>query len=261
VIALAATFLILGLGIPVLTYNLPELVKNAGNGVRIIAPKPTPADAIAGFASNVAQLGTLVVVVVAAASLTIDANPALAAFYRTRVHRPILLVLPRYVVVTAASVATLALGTFAAWYETTVLLGHASFGALMGGLALEALWLCFVTSVVTVFTSAIRGVLGVVGCSIALLLTLALVGGLPSASSWLPTSLGASAADLVQHPAGDVWHAVVVSAVATVAALSLAVNRLGKRELFAAGSRRTQTRSRSCSTSRCTGTRTGSRSP
>ncbi len=242
VIALAATFLILGLGVPVLTFYLPELVKNAGNGVRIIAPKPRPADAIAGFASNVAQLGTLVVVVVAAANLSIDAHPALAAFYRTRVHRPTLLVLPRYLIVTAASVATLALGTFGAWYETTVLLGSVPFAALMVGLALEALWFCFVTSIVAVFTSAIRGVLGVVGGSIALLLALALVGGLPAASSWLPTSLGASAADLVQHPAGDVWHAVVVSAAATVAALSLAVNRLSKRELYAAGARRTRTR-------------------
>src|SRR6266545_1028652 len=132
-IALAATFLILGLGVPVLTYYLPELVKNAGNGVRIIAPKPTPADAITGFASNVAQLGTLVIVVVAAASLSIDAHPGLAAFYRTRVHRPILLVLPRYVVVTAASVATLALGTLGAWYETRVLLGSVPFGHSWAG--------------------------------------------------------------------------------------------------------------------------------
>jgi ABC-2 type transport system permease protein len=230
-VALAATFLILGLGIPVLTYYLPELVKNAGNGVQIIAPKPTAADSIAGFASNVAQLGTLVVVVVAAATLAIDAHPGLAAFYRTRVRRPTRLVLPRYVIVTAASVATLALGTLGAWYETTVLLGSVSVGALVGGLALEALWLCFVTSIVTVFASTIRGVLGVVGASIALLLALALLGNLPAASSWLPTRLAASGADFVQHSAGNVWHAAVVTGVATVAALSLAVNRLGTRQL------------------------------
>jgi ABC-2 type transport system permease protein len=230
-VALAATFLILGLGDPVLTYYLPELVKNASNGVQITVPKQTAADGIAGFAGNVAQLGTLVVVVVAAANLSIDAHPGLAAFYRTRVHRPTLLVLPRYVMATAASVATLALGTLGAWYETMVLLGHVPFGALMGGFALEALWFCFVTSIVAVFTSAIRGVLGVVGASIALLLGLALLGNLPSASSWLPTRLAASGADIVQHSAGDVWHATVVACVATVVALSLAVNRFGKRQL------------------------------
>jgi ABC-2 type transport system permease protein len=233
-IALAATFLILGLGLPVLTYYLPELVVGAGNGVQITVPKQTAADALTSFASNVARLGTLVVVVVAAANLSIDAHPGLAAFYRTRVHRPSFLLLPRYVVVTAASVATLALGTFGAWYETTVLFGSVAIGPLIGGLALEAMWLCFVTSVVTVFTSAIRGVLGVVGGSIAFLLALALLGNLPSAFSWLPTRLAASGADLIQHPAGDVWHAIVVTAVASILALSFAVNRLGKREIYPA---------------------------
>jgi ABC-2 type transport system permease protein len=230
-IALAATFLILGLGLPVLTYYLPEIVKNAGNGVQIIAPKPTAADAIAGFASNVGQLGTLIVVVVAAANLAFDAHPGLAAFYRTRVHQPTRLVLPRYVMVTAASVATLALGTLGAWYETTVLLGSVSAGALLGGLALEALWLCFVTSIVALFSSAIRGVLGVVGASIALLLALALLGNLPSISSWLPTRLAGSGADFVQHSANDVWHAAIISGVATVVTLCVAVNRFGKRQV------------------------------
>jgi ABC-2 type transport system permease protein len=229
VVALAATFLVIGLGSPVLTYELPELAKHPGNGVRIIAPKPTAADGIAGYASNVAQLGTLVVVVVAAATLAIDARPAVAAFYRTRARRPALLVLPRYAVVTAASVAMLALGTLAAWYQTAVLLGHVPAADLAAGLALEALWLCFVTGVVAVFTSAVRGVLGVVGGSIALLLVLALLGGVHSLSSWLPTRLAGSGADLLRHPAGDVWHAALVAAAATVAALWLAVSRQGAR--------------------------------
>jgi len=230
-IALAATFLLLGLGVPILTYYLPELVKNGSNGLQITVPKQTPTDAVSGFAGNVAQLGTLVVVAVAAASLSIDARPGLAAFYRTRLHRPALLVLPRYVIVTAASVVALALGTLGAWYETAVLLGSVPPGSLMAGLALEALWLCFVTSVVALLTSAIRGVLGVVGASIALLLALNLPGSLSAVSSWLPIRLAASEADFLQHPAGTIWHAAVVSGVATVAALSLAVHRLGKRAL------------------------------
>lgn len=139
-IALCATFLVLGLGEPVLTYYLPQLVKGgADKGVQIILAKQTPADAIDGFAGNVGQLGTLVVVIVAAANVAIDAHPGLAAFYRTRIHRPALLVVPRYVTTSAASIAALALGTLGAWYETIVLLGTVPLGALMTGLALEAL--------------------------------------------------------------------------------------------------------------------------
>lgn len=44
------------------------------------------------------------------------------------------------------------------------------------------------------------------------------------------------------HPAGDLWHAVVVSGVATVAALSLAINQLGRREPHIGGSGRARAR-------------------
>lgn len=228
-IALAGTFLILGLGIPVLTYYLPEIVKNTASGVQVTVPKQTAADSIAGFASNVGQLGTLVVVVVAAASLAIDANPDLATFYRTRVHRSTRLVLPRYAVVTAASVVALALGTLGAWYETAVLFGPISARALMAGLATQALWFCFVTAIVAVVASAIRGVLGVVGTSIGLLLGLGLLGNLPGASIRLPTRLAGSGADFIQHATDGIWQAIAVTVVAAGAAVVLATHRLGQR--------------------------------
>jgi ABC-2 type transport system permease protein len=233
-IMLAATFLILGLGEPVVTYFLPDLLKGAPtNGVQVILPKPTAARGFASFASNVAQLGTVVVVVAAAASLTIDARPSLAAFYRSRLRRrPARLVLPRYLTITAAAVFSLALGTLGAWYETTVLLGTVPLGGLVAGLALEALWICFVTSVVAVLVSVTRSVLGAVGSAIALLLGLGLLGGLPWWSSWLPTGLATSIGALVQRtPPHDTWHAAVVTCVVTVGLVGLATDRLGRREL------------------------------
>lgn len=233
-IALVATFVILGLGLPVLTYFLPDLISGADKSLQIVVPKQTAADAIAGFANNGGQLGTLVLVVVAAASLAIDAHPALSAFYRTRVRRADLLVLPRYVVVTAASVVALILGTLGAWYETTVLFSSVNFGALAGGVGLEAVWLCFVASIVLLFSSVFRSVLGVVGWAVAFLLTLALLTNLGAIASWLPTRLAASVGDLVQRPAGDIWHAVVVAVFGTAIGLAVGVYLLGRREINSA---------------------------
>jgi len=235
-VALLATFVILGLGIPVLTYYLPDLVKHAGNGVRIIAPRQTPADAIEGFASNAAQLGTLVVAIITASSVGIDAHPVIAAFYRTRIQRPAALLLPRYLTVTAASIAALALGALGAWYETGILIGHVGAGALLGGLALQALWICFVASTVTLATTTTRSVAGAVGASIASLFALAVLGNLSSASSWVPTRLSGSSADLLRHHTAGVWHAILVTTLATITALALAIDRLGKREPHSAAS-------------------------
>lgn len=230
-VALVATMLILGLGSPVVIYYLPDLVKNSGNGVQIILPKQTAADGMTSFGGNLGQLGTLVVAVVAAATLAIDAQPGLAAFYRTRVGRTTRLVLPRYLVVTAASVAALALGVLGAWYETAVLLGSVSAGAIAAGFGYEALWLCFVVSVVALAAGLIRSVLGMVGASIGFLLALGLLGNVSAIAAWLPTRLAASAGTVVAHPGAGLWRAAIAAALATIVALGLAVARFGQRQL------------------------------
>src|ERR1022692_2787725 len=154
------------------------------------------------FAGSVAQLCTLVVVIVAAASLAIDARPGVAAFYRTRLRRPTRLVLPRYLTITAAAIAAFALGTLGARYETTVLLGPIRPADLAAGFGLETVSLCFATAVAAVFTSVVRSVLGAVGWALACLLGLAALSAVPAISSWLPTRL-----KLIQA-AQDHWRSV-----------------------------------------------------
>jgi ABC-2 type transport system permease protein len=232
-IVLLAAFVIVGLGDPVLTYFLPRLVnRGPRDGVHVILPKQTALDGITGVAGSMAELGTLVVAIVAAASLVFDGRPALAAFYRTRLRRPVRLVLPRYLVLTGAAIVALAAGTLAAWYETTVLFGAVPAAGLAGGFALEALWFCFVTSLVVGFASVVRNAGAAVGSAIAVLLALALLGSVTVISSWLPTRLSDSLPDLIgPSPAGDIWHAVIATAAAALGLVVVAVWRLGRREL------------------------------
>lgn len=231
-IALASAFVLLGLGIPLLTYELPELVKHSSGGVRIVVPRQTPADALAGFGQNAAQLGTLVLVVVAAASLAIDARPALAAFYRTRARRPSSLVLPRCVAVALAGSLALGLGILSAWYETGVLIGPLPAGTIAAGLGLGSVWVCFCVAVVAVWASVVRTASAVAGASLASLLALALLGTSSTIAAWSPATLAASVADVARacHP-GVPWHAVAVAAAGTLALLATAVWRLARRAI------------------------------
>lgn len=229
-VGLVAPFVLLGLGIPILTHNLPELAKHASGGVRVIAPPPTSADAIAGFGANAAQLGTLVIVVVAAAGLAIDARPALAAFYRSRARRPSVLVVPRCVVVSLAATLALGLGVLCAWYETSALIGPLRLSALAAGYGLEVLWVWFCVGVVAAWASVARGVPAVAGASLASLLVLVFLSGIHALSSWLPSKLAASVADLVppQHP--DVpWHAAAITVAGTVVLIAISAWRLARR--------------------------------
>ncbi len=229
-VALTAPFVLLGLGIPILTKHLPELAKHSSGGMRVIAPPPAPADALVGFGQNAAELGTLVIVVVAAASLAIDARPALAAFYRSRVHHSSVLVLPRYIAVSVAGMCSLGLGVLCAWYETDVLIGPLSPGALAAGFGLETLWVCFCVGVVAAWASVARSVVAVVAASLASLLALVFLSNIHALSSWSPSALGASVADLAgaQHP-GVPWHAFAITAVGTVALVATSAWRLPRR--------------------------------
>jgi len=229
-IALVVPFVLLGLGIPILTHNLPELAKHASGSLRVIAPPPTPADAIAGFGANAAQLGTLVIVVVAAASLTIDARPSLAAFYRSRVRRPFVLVVPRYVAVSLAATLSLGLGVLCAWYQTSALIGPPRAGALAAGYGLEVLWVCFCVSLVAAWASVARSVPAVAGASLISLLALVFLGSIHSLSSWSPTALAASVADLVrpQH-SGVPWHAFGITMGSTPVLIAISARRLARR--------------------------------
>jgi ABC-2 type transport system permease protein len=229
-VALVAPFVLLGFGIPILTNRLPELAKHTSGGVRMIAPPPTPADALAGFAANVAQLGTVVIVVVAAASLTIDAHPALAAFYRSRVRRASLLVVPRYLAVSLAATLALGLGILCAWYATSALIGPLRPGALATGYGLEALWVWFCVAVVAAWSSVARDLPAVAGASLASILALVFLGSIHALSSWSPSALALSVAERVrpQH-AGVAWHAFAITAAGTAVLVTISTRRLARR--------------------------------
>ena len=231
-IALAATFLILGFGMPVLTYFLPQIIEESGGNIEIVVPKQTAADGIIGYAGNLAQIGTLLVVVVAAASFAIDARPALGAYYRTRARSIWRLLLPRAGVLAAATGISLVLGTLGAWYETEVLLGSVDIGALAGGTALMALWFGFVICLTAGVAGIQRGVLGVAGVTIGILLVLVLLGSLTVLSSWLPTRLGSGFSEAFLPGGGDgIWRPLAVGIAASAVSWVLGVTMLARREV------------------------------
>jgi hypothetical protein len=68
------------------------------------------------------------------------------------------------------------------------------------------------------------------GASLASILVLVFLSGIHALSSWLPSKLAASLADLVrpQHP--DVpWHAVAITIVGTLVLVAISAWRLARR--------------------------------
>jgi ABC-2 type transport system permease protein len=233
-IALGVVFLAIGLIEPVVTKYENRLFAHVGNGVRITAPPPTPADALNSYASEVFLIGLILVVVLAAGPFTFDSSPGLSTFLRTRVTNFWQLLGPRFTLSAAAAAVAYLLGTVAAWYETRLLIGSLPAGAVFGGVLCGAVYLAFAVALTALAASLVRGRLGTVGIALALLLALPVVGLLSgTVAQWLPSALVNAPVDLVggSEQLSHYLPAIGVSIAAGAAALALAVTRLRRREV------------------------------
>jgi ABC-2 type transport system permease protein len=232
-LALIGVYLFFGLTGPLTARYLEQILGSLGTeGIRIEFPPPKPSDGIAQFVSNTSQIGLLVVVLVAASALAFDARREMAVFLRTRVTGVRAIVVPAYAITTGGAVTAFVVGSLAAWYETTVLLGGLPAGRMLLGIALAALFLAFAVAVVALVAAVARGVLATAGVTLAVLLAMAIVGNVPAAGRWLPTALASAPAGLVGPSApGDYLPAAVLTAALTLAALAGAIAFGARREV------------------------------
>lgn len=229
VVGVYAFFAALG---PIAARYMDLLLQQVGGEMTVILPDPRPVDGMVQFISNVSQLGLLAVVVVAAGSLAFDGHPERAAFVRTRMRQPGMLVLPPYVVVTVTAVAALVLGTAVAVALTVALLGALDAGALVLGTLLGAVYLAFAVAVVAAVAGLVRSQVGTVFASLGALLVLPMLGLVEALQAWLPSELLTAVLGLLEGaPLRDYVPATVVAVLATVALVWFATDRVGRREL------------------------------
>lgn len=223
-----AFFGILG---PVTAAYIDEILQRFGGEVTVVVPDPRPVDGIVQFISNASQLGLLAVVIVAAAALAVDARPEVAAFLRTRVPQAARLLLPRYVVVTAAAIAALIAGTALAWAMTAALIGRLPAADMVVGTFYGALYLLFTVAVVAAVAGFARSQTGAVFGALVVLLALPVLGLVAALKPWLPSELLTAVGALVDGAtAGDYARSAATAITAIVALLALAVRRFDQRE-------------------------------
>jgi ABC-2 type transport system permease protein len=167
-IALAAVYLLLGLGEPLATYYLGQLLQGSTGDtyIHITVSTPHASDAMTAYFSNVTTLGTLVSVVVAGLAFSVRANPPLAAVYLTHVPSRIALLVPRLVTVTVATAIAAALGGGVAAYETAVIMGAPAADATATGVLLSALGAVFAVAVTFLAACLLRSQVGAIAAAL-----------------------------------------------------------------------------------------------
>ena len=231
--ALFGIYLFFGLIGPLTARYMNDLIEHFGTGdMTIIAPDPEPVDGIIQFIGNASQLGLLAVVLIAAAALSVDSRPEIAAFLRTKVTRAGALVIPRFAIAASTAVAALIAGTAVAWAMTATLLGGLPTAAMIVGTLLGAIYLVFAVALVAAISGFIRSIPGIALGSLAVLVLMPVLALAPAVGTWLPSHLFAAVAALVEGEAATEFiPAAVVSVIATAGLMLLAMRRYDLREL------------------------------
>lgn len=234
-LALVVVFVLFGFAGPLLAAYLSDLLESAAaaDGVQIVVPDPVPADGIAQYVSNAAQIGLLVLVIVAALALATDSHAGQAAFYRTRVPSAAARLMPRFTATTAAAAVAWTLGMLAAGYETWLLIGPLDLGAVVAGWALWIVYLAFAVAAVALAGAVVRSVAAAAGLGLGLLLLMPALGLVPALDGRLPSTLVGAPEALARGSAelSDYGVPGAVTGAAVVVLLAAAVRLGDRREL------------------------------
>jgi ABC-2 type transport system permease protein len=190
-IALVIVFLLVGFGDPLLTRYLGALLTGASNTsyIHITVTKPQPSDGMISYFSNITTVGTLVVVVVAGLAFAVRAIPPLAVLYLTHIPSRAALLVPRLAIVSVAALAACGLGSAAAAYETSILLGTPAPGATAAGVAVACLGTLLAVSVTFAATAFVASQVAAIAVAlVAVLVIVPLSGLIPGLASIGPAA-------------------------------------------------------------------------
>ena len=232
IVGLLGVYVFFGFLGPLSVRYMEQILENFGGGVQIVVPEPMPADGIAAYVGNAAQIGLLVSVGIAAAALAFDAKPQMGIFLRTRAAGVREILAPRYIVMTGAVVGAFVLGSLTALYESVVLMGSLPVGDWALGTLLGSLYLAFAIAVVALVAARAKSVLVTVMVVVGVLLALPIIGIAPAIGEWLPSYLVGAVDGMVRgNGFGEYVRATGLTIALTAGALWLAVRWAERREL------------------------------
>jgi ABC-2 type transport system permease protein len=234
VLIVAAVFLFFGLSEPILTKYLPEIIKAAPStgGIIIQMPPPTSSDALVGYTSNMAQFGVLIAILVAMGAVAKEIETGTAAMVLSKPVGRMAFILAKLSAEGITFVMAMLLGGLACWGYTLVLFGDAHAVAFLYQNLLLALFFALVLGVTLLFSSLMKNQLSAGGLSMALVIFLAAISGLPWVGPYLPGALINWGNRLVMGlPGASNWGAAAMALGLSALAVYLAWAVLRKKEI------------------------------
>jgi hypothetical protein len=151
-------------------------------------------------------------------------------FYRTRATIAEILT-PRYVVIAGTAVAAFVSGTVIAFALSTAIIATPDALATLKGSALIALYIVLAVALVGLMSSLISSVPGAALLAVGTLIVLGIATMVPYVGPWLPSYLVGGFDTLIAGGEFDYWQSILVTIIATAAAIWASTILMTRREV------------------------------
>ncbi|HET9981908.1 MAG TPA: ABC transporter permease subunit [Ktedonobacterales bacterium] len=191
-LVVAAVFLLLGIISPVTAKYTPELLKALGagqDGVQIIIPTPTVADAIAQYIKNVAGTGIFVAILLPMGMVAREKERGTAAFVLTKPVSRAAFLGAKLVAMAALLGIGVLVAAVATYVYTAILFEPVTLGGFIGCTALILLSLVVYGLLTFLGSTIANSQLPAVGIGLAAWVVISLIGINPTAAQYTPAGL------------------------------------------------------------------------
>jgi ABC-2 type transport system permease protein len=200
-VAVAAVFVLFGILGPLTDRFMKQLfdaIGSEGGGMTFQVPPPSLAGASTQILKNLSQFGIICALLLAMGSVAWEKDRGTAGMILTKPASRAAFLAAKLAAISLNLGLAVVLGCGLAYVYTTLL--YPETFAIGGYVAMTALlwWMLVIFAAITMLGSTItRSAIAAAGIGLVALLVLGIVGALPVIGPYMPSSLGAPAADLV----------------------------------------------------------------
>jgi len=233
IIIVAGVFLFFGISLPLMTRYLPEILEMSGAiDVGSVLPPPTAIQSLAGYVSNMLQLGTLMIILVAMGAIAKERESGTAALVLSKPVDYSAFVVAKFKAVGLTTLIGVILGWLVCWGYTVILFEETPALGFLYQNVLMLAYLSLAIAVTMLFSSFFRSQLAAGALGLVTIVVLSLASNLPWVGKYLPGELISWGNSLLMGESADAaWWAVVVTIALIVFSLFLAWTILKRKEV------------------------------
>jgi ABC-2 type transport system permease protein len=200
-LAVLAVFLLFGLGSPLISSMVPELVKSEPGGEELVKllPPPSAADGVASYIEFIGTFGYIMVILLGMNAVAGEKESGTAGLILSKPMPRWAFVLSKFMAQSLVYSLAVVVGALAVYYCTVILFGAMDMLIIIKISLLLLLWLLTYAAVALLGSVIGRTIATAAGAGLGLSVLIMLARNIPHVGKWTPSGLMGWASALMQN--------------------------------------------------------------